>query len=424
MLDKSRMTLCLALLALFVINPLASFVNPDLDPNFLVGGDSSAMSRTILGLSETWSDPGAYGYSWKRLFEMSASTLIISTSYLVVFLLTMVAIFVYGEAQVPEHSTSMQSFWVHRKQADNEIKEQANLTRERAQELRHHLSLALHSLGRPVPSGRVELWLSVLWQVVHQALHRIGFARWFVRRAGGFQAESKTRALITTARKECAIAYHQLHQVHLALERKDHLTGLYLALTAVNLAEASGTAVASNFRCHVYALLSLRIRHSLPRFVFKFLARFYMFKAKRRHANSEMIDAGLAWLMTKEGQEFAAQPHWFFGQNTGEFTSVPDDSLNPLAVLGRYFREEQLTKALSIAVSPGSAEGEQIGDGLELVRKAEVNNSSVDIGVLKPCQDSLSRWWSAVLAIAYHWMLDEKEKARQLYRTVESYEVS
>ena len=47
----------------------------------------------------------------------------------------------------------------------------------------------------------------------------------------------------------------------------------------------------------------------------------------------------------------------------------------------------------------------------------------MDIGVLLPCQDSTSRWWSAVLATSAHWMREEKEQAAKLYQTVESYPV-
>ena len=48
---------------------------------------------------------------------------------------------------------------------------------------------------------------------------------------------------VATGRKECAAAYHEMHEVHLFLsddrDKGDHLMGLYLALTALNLTEAS-----------------------------------------------------------------------------------------------------------------------------------------------------------------------------------------
>lgn len=85
-------------------------------------------------------------YSWLDLFKLSASTLFLIFIYVAIFLLGMIKIFVYGEANVPEKSASMQRFWQHRKQADNEMK----LGHERNQHVRSHLLLAAEALSRPV----------------------------------------------------------------------------------------------------------------------------------------------------------------------------------------------------------------------------------------------------------------------------------
>lgn len=80
----------------------------------------------------------------------------------------MIKIFIYGESSIPEQSTSMQAYWVHRKQADTEMSN--GVTKH--EEVTKHLKMAVEALGRPVPSGRIGLLLSVLWQCVHQGLHR------------------------------------------------------------------------------------------------------------------------------------------------------------------------------------------------------------------------------------------------------------
>jgi hypothetical protein len=46
-----------------------------------------------------------------------------------------------------------------------------------------------------------------------QLLHRLGLARWFVSRAGGFGSNEEAKRNILASRRECAKAYHQLHQV-------------------------------------------------------------------------------------------------------------------------------------------------------------------------------------------------------------------
>ena len=178
MLDRSRMVLCMFLLGVFIVNPFSSLVQPKFEYSS-GSASSSPVGRTILGFETA--------YSWHDLFKLSASTLLLSAIYSGLFLLGMIKIFIYGEAKVPEKSNSMKTFWVHRKQAD---KERAN--NEHSAYTRH-LRLAVEALGRPVPSGKIELILSCAWQALHQALYRLGLVRWFLKRAGGFAASSETR---------------------------------------------------------------------------------------------------------------------------------------------------------------------------------------------------------------------------------------
>ena len=62
----------------------------------------------------------------------------------------------------------MQRFWIHRRQADIELKSNGKV-----EDIKKHLNVAAAALGRPVPTGsRLELWASAVWQVTHQFLHR------------------------------------------------------------------------------------------------------------------------------------------------------------------------------------------------------------------------------------------------------------
>ena len=88
----------------------------------------------------------------------------------------------------------MQHFWIHRQQADVEMKDGG-----KPEEIRKHLNFAVAALGRPAPVGsRMELLASALWQVTHQILHRLGLDRWFVTRAGGFAIDKNTRCISIT----------------------------------------------------------------------------------------------------------------------------------------------------------------------------------------------------------------------------------
>lgn len=77
--DKSRMILCLFVLGVFIINPFSSLVAPKFDSG-VTGGSSVASGRSILSM-ETLS------YSWSELFHLSASTLLLTTIYIGIFVL-------------------------------------------------------------------------------------------------------------------------------------------------------------------------------------------------------------------------------------------------------------------------------------------------------------------------------------------------
>ena len=83
----------------------------------------------------------------------------------------------------------MQRFWIHRRQADLEMKSGGNV-----EDIKKHLHFAAASLGRSVPvKSRLELFASAIWQLTHQLLYRLGVTRWFINRAGGFALDPVDR---------------------------------------------------------------------------------------------------------------------------------------------------------------------------------------------------------------------------------------
>ena len=331
MMDKSRITLCMALLALFAFNPLSGFFKEPSIPNDYSTKETGS-GRTILSTEDSFMDS-----FW--LFSPAGWMMNLGL-HIILFLIVMVKIFVYGEVRVDVKSKAMQRFWIHRRQADLEMKSGGNV-----EEIKKHLHFAAASLGRPVPvKSRLELFASAVWQLTHQLLYRLGVTRWFINRAGGFALDLDDRKHIRMVRQECAKVYHQLHEVHLceestACEKKDtsqkpdHLLGLVLALTAVNLAESSRESMndslsethTANFLCHVYAMFALRMRHSLWRY--SLLSRFFMYKARCSQVKSAPIDPNLGWVLSNIGKEFVFKNSWKFGQSTSELSYV---SLNCL----------------------------------------------------------------------------------------------
>lgn len=91
------------------------------------------------------------------------------------------------------------------------------------------------------------------------------------------------------------------------------------------------------------------------------------------------------------------------------------DSLDPLSLVSRYFREESLQRALETLVTPGNGNG-RIDAVLSHVQLSQENNACVD--TLRACQDPVAEWWAAALATGALWALDQEEEAAKKYYKV------
>lgn len=69
--------------------------------------------------------------------------------------------------------------------------------------------------------------------------------------------------------KELSYVYHRLHQIKLVNSSVEaaHCTGLMLALTAVNLAEAAASVLSSDQKVDIYVAAALRIKYTCPVFL-------------------------------------------------------------------------------------------------------------------------------------------------------------
>ena len=90
MMDKSRITLCMALLALFAFNPLSGFFDEDTNKEFSSSGESRP-GRTILSTT-----------SFMESFTSFSPTGWIMNLglHFILFLVVMIKIFIYGEVRV------------------------------------------------------------------------------------------------------------------------------------------------------------------------------------------------------------------------------------------------------------------------------------------------------------------------------------
>lgn len=77
-----------------------------------------------------------------------------------------------------------------------------------------------------------------------------------------------TRREAVNSAKELSLVYHRLHQLHLVSgSTEGHFTGLMLAFSAVNMAEASSDVLLAEQLADIYVAAALRIKVSCPSFL-------------------------------------------------------------------------------------------------------------------------------------------------------------
>lgn len=70
--------------------------------------------------------------------------------------------------------------------------------------------------GRPLPTSRLDMTCSLLWNIFRQIVHRFSFLRWLstLQKCSSF-VENDLKYRQESA-KQAALVYHQLHQLYLS----------------------------------------------------------------------------------------------------------------------------------------------------------------------------------------------------------------
>lgn len=153
MLDKSRLTLCMVMFGILILNPLSPYIE---DPESVYKADTT-VGRTILEADAS--------YSYLQLLQISSSSLFISMFNILLMLLVMVRIFVFGEPDIKP--SSMTQYWRYRRQAETDMDEGNNI------EAVKHLNKAASSLGRPPAESFSDSVSSLFWQLFYLLLDKL-----------------------------------------------------------------------------------------------------------------------------------------------------------------------------------------------------------------------------------------------------------
>ncbi|XP_050079537.1 sterol regulatory element-binding protein 1 [Anopheles maculipalpis] len=455
MSSNARLTICMFMLAVLVVNPFGSLLSLATSEQ----PEEYGTTRRILALEES--------LSWSRL----SSSLLLALVNFMFLAFCLVRMLVYGDPVLLPRSRASTDYWKHKRQSDVEFR------RGNADASYREAKLCLQSFGLSLPSTRFERVSTTAWQFVRMFFHRLYIGRWLSRRTGGlFKPEGERMHALHSAR-ELALLYHRLNQLHLVTNRTD-ANGLMMSLCAVNMAETAASVISVDDTIEIYLLAALRVKRSYPRLL-QYYCRYYLAQAKQ--LASDHTSRRFRWLFTPYGFRFLTTNRFRYGErndaSTALFTTLCN-SADPIEYVMREYRLNLLQQALQLLVgsghertvrdgtsngtpgkgNPGTAgnllSGKEAKEdhhhhGSKSSEVADLSTTgsgvSGDIlyftellqdtfGLEKPvpfdgscsvhgtdcCYDELAHWWCNLLRVAGFWLLGEDELAEGMYVQVET----
>ncbi|KAM9124920.1 sterol regulatory element-binding protein 1 isoform 2-T2 [Pangshura tecta] len=419
MLDRSRMALCAFVFLCLSFNPLASLLRGTSPEGTPESGASPGPGRSIMGQPDSIDEASG----WLTLIFWLLNVLVVLGAF--------VRLFIYGEPVTRPHSEPSVLFWRHRKQAD------LDLARGDFAQASQHLWTALKALGRPLPTSNFDLTCSLMWNLIRHLLQRLWVGRWLAGRAGGFRRDSELKADVRKSARDAALVYHKLHQLHMTGKHVGgHLSGINMALSAVNLAECAGDTVSVATLAEIYVAAALRVKTSLHRRV-HFLARPFLCSARQVSlSHSGTVPPAMQWLCHPVGHRFFVDGDWCLkGTPRDSIYSSTGNPVDPLAQVTQLFREHLLEKALccvampepSLPVAHGEGEFSDALEYLQLLNGCSDTAStpsctlSISAGMVAGTgSDPVAKWWASIVTVAIHWLQGDDEAAERLYPLVET----
>uniref|UniRef100_A0A1Q3FNU2 Putative dna-binding protein n=1 Tax=Culex tarsalis TaxID=7177 RepID=A0A1Q3FNU2_CULTA len=449
MTAHSRLTLCMFMLAVLVINPFGSILSTNSE---IENQDSldPVTSRRILAVEEAF-------FSWSNFLPLVFVCML--NVALVAF--AMVKMLVHGDPVLAPRSKAFTEYWKHKKQSDLDFERGNTVTS--LQEAKRCLA----SFGLTIPRSRFETATATCWQFVRMFLHMIYIGRWLSRKAGGFFRPESQRLDALNSAKELALLFHRLNQLSL-VSNQPEANGLMMSLYAVNMAEAAASVISPDDTVEIYITAALRVKKSYPRFM-QYFCRYYLAKAKQV-SGCNQVSGKFGWAFTSYGFRFLTNHAVRFEEQSDFMFTMLGNRADPLEYVMRDYRENLLQKSIQCLVGSGQISrkhasaaflpksqpntneekstskddqsdngkpsttasypysGCQISNVLHFTEllnnclSVERAPTSFDKCVLggNCCQDRLAHWWSSLFSIAAYWLLGEDSEAERLYPHVEN----
>nr|XP_019957339.1 PREDICTED: sterol regulatory element-binding protein 1-like [Paralichthys olivaceus] len=353
MLDRSRMALCTFTFLFLSLNPLAALLCSSGSSS---AGSTSATTAHHAGRSVLGVNIAADSWGW---MDWMLPTILVWLLNGILVSGVLIRLLVYGEPITRPHSGSSVLFWRHRKQAD------LDLARGDFAQASQNLWTCLKALGRPLPISQLDLACAALWSLLRFCLQRVWVGRWLAARAGGLRSDRPLQEDACKSSRDAALVYHRLHQLHMTGKLNgSHLSAVHMALSAVNLAECSGSCLPVATLAEVYVSAALRVKASLPR-ILHFTSRAFLSSARQACLSSSgSVPPAMQWLCHPLGHRFFVDGDWAIRSTPKEsIYSQAGNTVDPLAQVTQAFREHLLEKALYCVAQPHGETSPSQGEG-------------------------------------------------------------
>ncbi|XP_015596800.1 sterol regulatory element-binding protein 1 [Cephus cinctus] len=386
--DHTRMTLCAFLFVFLAFNPFSILVNNV--GRFKDYSSARVDGRTILNYNDqSETEIGIWG------------SVLLGLINIILLFCGLCRLLLYGDPVLPSDSKVFLDVRRWRRQAE------FNMSRNDHEQACSDLRQCLAFFGKTVPSSRHEAFLPTTWQIVRQVLHTLRLDK-FVNHFGKYFADKSEREQTQLSALELSIVYQ--HLLCLRLSNGSTESVLFLALSAVNYAEAAGNTAPKTYLAEVYANAALCLKLLPFPFVYKhYLAKF------RNVLTTCAVPEKLRWLTSPEGFRFLNSQKWQYDSRCQDEFSSQASNTQPLSFAARAYRQHLLGQCLKLIT--GTAEDSHASAVLEMARavvaSAQVESSSslVDKLSINKCEDEIGLWWGAVMCVAASWRLGEDDTA-------------
>ena len=161
------------------------------------------------------------------------------------------------------------------------------------------------------------------------------------------------------SRKELALTFHYLSQLHLVKNSEtklDKLYGLMLSLNAANLAEAAGILISAEHLVDIYVGVILRIRSFTPSWLRMTRKLYFGLARKVKLSTVKEMPARIRWIFSSYGSRFflvRGKVDYRSGAKYKNMFCQLENEADPMSYVLKVYKEHLMRKAIQILLSPG-----------------------------------------------------------------------